>query len=71
VRGQLARMIPQADVTYALLYKDTYFVPRRDGLVFQVIGANDYYGFDDDTTLPDRVEAVHAVETIASLFGPM
>jgi len=68
VRGQLARLIPQADVSYALLYQDTYFVPRRDGLVFQVVGEDDYYGFGDDTTLPDRAEALHAVATIASLF---
>jgi len=69
VRGQLARMIPQPDIRYGLIYKDVSFVPRRDGLVFQVFGASDYYGFGDDTTLPDRAEAERAVRTIASLYA--
>jgi hypothetical protein len=68
VRGQLARMIPQPDIHYGLFYKDVAFLPRRDGLVFQVFGEDDYYGFNDDTTIPNRVEAEHAVNTIAGLF---
>jgi hypothetical protein len=68
VRGQLARMIPQPDINYGLFYKNVSFVPRRDGLVFQVVGADDYYGFDDDTTTPNRAEAELAVNTIAGLF---
>jgi glycine/D-amino acid oxidase-like deaminating enzyme len=70
VRGQLTRMIPQADVNFGLFYRDVSFVPRRDGLVFQVVGENDYYGYDDATEVPDRTEAEHAVKTIASLFAP-
>jgi D-amino-acid oxidase len=69
VRGQLARMIPQTDVNYGLFYKDVSFIPRRDGMVFQVVGENDYYGFNDETAIPDRVEAEHAISTIASLYG--
>ena len=69
VRGQLTRMIPQADVSYGLFYQNVSFVPRRDGLVFQVVGENDYYGYDDETTVPDRAEAERAVNTIASLFA--
>ena len=68
VRGQLARAIPQPEVDYGLIYKGVAFVPRRDGLVFQALGDNDYYGFDDDTTVPDRAEADRAVNTIAALF---
>ena len=68
VRGQLARMIPQPEVNYGLFYKTVAFVPRRDGLVFQVVGADDYYGFDDDTTTPSRAEAEQAVNTIAELY---
>ncbi len=69
VRGQLARMIPQPDIRYGLIYQNVSFVPRRDGLVFQALGANDYYGFGDDTTVPDRAEAERAVRTIASLYA--
>jgi glycine/D-amino acid oxidase-like deaminating enzyme len=67
VRGQLARMIPQPDINYGLFYKGVSFVPRRDGLVFQAVG-DDYYGFSDATTIPDRAEAELAVNTIAGLY---
>jgi glycine/D-amino acid oxidase-like deaminating enzyme len=70
VRGQLARMIPQPDIHYGLIYRGVAFVPRRDGLVFQVIGDSDYYGFDDATVIPDHAEAERAVRTIADLFSP-
>ena len=68
VRGQLARMIPQTDIHYGVFYQNVGFIPRRDGLVFQVLGENDYYGFNDDTTAADRAEAEHAVNTIAGLY---
>lgn len=70
VRGQLTRMIPQADVTYGVSYRDVSFVPRRDGFVFQVVGDSDYYGYGIETAEPDRAEAEHGVTTIASLFPP-
>lgn len=69
VRGQLARMMPDANVNYGLFYKSVGFVPRRDGLVFQVAGDDDYYGYNDDTEKPDRAEAERAVNTIGSLFA--
>ena len=68
VRGQLARTPPQADIHYALYYKGVGFVPRRDGGVYQVFGGSDYYGYNDDTAVPDRTEAELAVNTIAGLF---
>jgi glycine/D-amino acid oxidase-like deaminating enzyme len=68
VRGQLARAIPEPDVRYGLFYRSVGFVPRRDGLVFQVAGDSDYHGYDDDTEVPDREEAERAVNTITSLF---
>ncbi|HYE49683.1 MAG TPA: FAD-dependent oxidoreductase [Azospirillaceae bacterium] len=70
VRGQLARMAPQPEVGYSLFYDQVSFVPRRDGLVFQAVGPDDYYGYGDDTTVPDRAEAERAVRTIARLFAP-
>jgi len=68
VRGQITRLISQPDASYGLRYKDVSFVPRRDGLLLQVVGENDYYGYGDETTVADRAEAEHAVTTIASLF---
>jgi hypothetical protein len=70
VRGQLARAIPQPEVHYGLEYKNVGFLPRRDGLVFQVFGENNYYGFGEETAEPDRAEAELAVTTIAGLFRP-
>jgi hypothetical protein len=69
VRGQLARTMPQTDINYGLFYKGVSFVPRRDGLVFQVVGDSDYYGFNDETAVADRAEADRAVNTIAGLFN--
>ena len=70
VRGQLTRLITEEDdVRYGLSYHNVSFVPRRDGLVLQVVGEDDYYGYDDETTVPDRAEAEQAVNTIASLFA--
>jgi glycine/D-amino acid oxidase-like deaminating enzyme len=69
VRGQLTRLIPQAEVNYGLSYRGVFFVPRRDGLVLQAVGDNDYYGFGDATAVPDRSEAQRAVNTVAELFA--
>lgn len=69
VRGQLARMIPDGDIRYGIYFNQTSFVPRRDGWVFQVTGANEYYGFGIDDPTPDRAEAERAVTTIAGLFA--
>jgi glycine/D-amino acid oxidase-like deaminating enzyme len=69
VRGQLARTIPEPGVNYGLFYRNVGFVPRRDGLVFQVAGDSDYYGYEDDSETPNRDEAEHAVNTITSLFA--
>jgi FAD dependent oxidoreductase len=69
VRGQLAHVIPQPDIHYGMSYKNAWLVPRRDGLVFQLAGESDYYGFNDDTTVPDRGEAELAINTIVGLYG--
>ncbi len=69
VRGQLARVIPQPEIGYGIYYRNVSFVPRRDGLVFQATGNDDYHGYGDETTVPDRAEAELAVNTIAALFG--
>lgn len=71
VRGQITRLVEQADINYGVRYKDTSFVPRRDGLLLQVTGDSDYYGYDDDTTDARRDDAEHAVTTIASLWEPV
>ena len=34
-----------------------------------MVGDNDYYGYNDETTVPDQGEAERAVKTLASLFA--
>ena len=68
VRGQLARTPAEPDVSYGLVAAGAAFVPRRDGFVFQILGTDEYYGYGDDTAVPDRAEAERAVRTITGLF---
>ncbi|MFN7916799.1 MAG: FAD-dependent oxidoreductase [Vicinamibacterales bacterium] len=71
VRGQLTRLIPQADINYGVSYNGVSFLPRRDGFLIQVTGDSDYYGYDIETAIADRAEAERGVTTIASLFPPV
>ena len=68
VRGQLAWLIPQPEVTYGLFYRGVGVVSRRDGLIVQQSGPNESYGYGIDTETPDRAEAEDAVRTIGGLF---
>lgn len=70
VRGQIARLIPQAEVHYGLSYKHVFVVPRRDGIVVQAIEGGDMKGYGDTNERADRGEADRAVTTLAELFRP-
>jgi D-amino-acid oxidase len=70
VRGQIARLIPQADVHYGLYYKHVYVVPRRDGIVVQAVEGGDMKGYGDANEAVDRAESDRAVTTLAELFRP-
>lgn len=70
VRGQLAWLIPQPEVTYGVSYHNVGTVSRRDGLIVQKYGADDSYGYNDANETPDRAEAEEAVRTIAAVFSP-
>ena len=68
VRGQIARLIPQPEVRYGLVYRSVLTVPRRDGLVVQSFARGEMQGWDDTNEIPDRAEAEQAVRTLAELF---
>ena len=68
IRGQIARLIPQPDVRYGLVYRHILTVPRRDGLVVQSFAGGDMAGYDDANEMPDRAESEDAVRTLAELF---
>ena len=57
VRGQIARLIPQPEVRYGLVYRSVLTVPRRDGLVVQSFAAGETQGYGDNNETPDRAEA--------------
>ena len=69
VRGQLAWLIPQPEVTYGIAYKDVGVISRRDGLIVQRVGPNETFGYNDANEQPDRAEAEAAVATIAPMFS--
>jgi hypothetical protein len=68
VRGQIARLVPQPEVTYGLSYRNHNLsvVPRRDGIIVQAQAAGDF-GNPDAT--PDRAAAEAAVLRLAGLFA--
>ncbi|ODT89503.1 MAG: D-amino-acid oxidase [Phenylobacterium sp. SCN 70-31] len=68
VRGQIAWLVPQPEVTYGVHYRGVGTISRRDGLVVQNSGADESYGHNDANEAPDRAEADAAVATIARLF---
>ncbi|MPZ35187.1 MAG: FAD-dependent oxidoreductase [Rhodospirillales bacterium] len=70
VRGQIARLIPQPEVRYGLVYRQVLTVPRRDGLVVQSFAGGERQGYGDTNEAPDRAEAEQAVRTLAELFSP-
>lgn len=67
VRGQTARLIPQPEVDYALIYRahNCVALPRRDGLLVAAMGDHDFGSSD---LRPDRQQSEDAVRRLASLF---
>ncbi|MEO6281060.1 FAD-dependent oxidoreductase [Roseateles sp.] len=67
VRGQTARLIPQPEVDYAVIYRGRNVValPRRDGLLVASMGEHD---FGSDDLRPDRAHSEDAVRRLAALF---
>ena len=70
VRGQIARLIPQPDVRYGLVYRQILAVPRRDGIVVQSFAGGEMKGYGDANETADRAEAEQAVRALAELFSP-
>lgn len=70
VRGQIAWLIPQEEVTYGVYYRGVGTVSRHDGMAVQNSGPDESHGYNDANETPDRAEADAAVATIATLFKP-
>lgn len=68
VRGQTARLVPQPEVDYALMYRghNLFMLSRRDTLLVQAQGPHD---FGNDDTSIDRALSEAAVQRLATLFA--
>ena len=70
VRGQTCKLIPQPEVTYGVQYfsQKVSFYPRRDGLLVQTGGEND---FGNPHAVVDPAESIGAVERLAEVMRGM
>lgn len=71
VRGQIAWLLPQAEVNYGVMYKGVYILGRRDGIVVQPAGIGEMEGYNDANETPDRKAAEDGVAVAAELFRKM
>lgn len=69
VRGQIAWLTPQPEVTYALWYQSISMVPRADGIVIQANGPSQMVGYGVEDETPDRADAERALAALAPLFA--
>jgi glycine/D-amino acid oxidase-like deaminating enzyme len=71
VRGQIAWLIPQPEVTYGVLYKRVGVLARRDGIVVHAVGSGDMEGYNDANEEPNRAAAESAVQVVGELYARM
>jgi glycine/D-amino acid oxidase-like deaminating enzyme len=69
VRGQIAWLTPQPELTYAVNFRAISMVPRHDGIVIQANGANQMVGYGVEDETPDRAEAEQALAALATLYA--
>jgi glycine/D-amino acid oxidase-like deaminating enzyme len=69
VRGQIARLLPQPDLRYGLMWRghNLFVVSRRDGILVQAQLDGDY---NNEDVTPNRALSEAAVQRLASLFPP-
>jgi glycine/D-amino acid oxidase-like deaminating enzyme len=69
IRGQIARLIPQQEVTYGLSTSEFNIVPRSDGLVVRSKGHGG--DFNNSNDAPNPFESESVVRKIAEVFDNM
>ncbi|MGZ5178959.1 MAG: FAD-dependent oxidoreductase [Ramlibacter sp.] len=69
VRGQTARLVPQPEVDYGMMWRghNLFVVPRRDGILVQAQGDHDW---NNEDTRVDRALSEAAVNRLAVAFAP-
>jgi hypothetical protein len=68
VRGQIAWLVPQPEVTYGVNYRGVQMIPRSDGIVVQMLEGGDMRGYNDAGETVDRAEAAEGIGRIAELY---
>jgi glycine/D-amino acid oxidase-like deaminating enzyme len=71
VRGQIAWLIPQPEVTYGLYFDHLNVLSRRDGIVVQASEQGEASGWNIDNETPDRGEAERGVAKLQALYARM
>jgi glycine/D-amino acid oxidase-like deaminating enzyme len=67
VRGQIAWLIPQPEVTYGMYFDQLNILSRRDGIVVQASEHGEASGWNLDDETPDHGEAERAVAKLRHL----
>ncbi len=65
VRGQIAWLIPQPGATFGVYYHGIALLARRDGIVVQPVGEDEWFGYGDANEAPDPAAAHAAVAETA------
>ncbi|MEA3542186.1 MAG: FAD-dependent oxidoreductase [Pseudomonadota bacterium] len=65
VRGQIAWLIPQPGATFGVYYHGIALLARRDGIVVQPVGEDEWFGYGDASEAPDPAAAHAAVAEVA------
>ncbi len=69
VRGQISWLIPQAGATYGVFYGSLSMLARRDGIVVQEVGQDEFYGYGDANEQPDHAAAAASVRQLAQFWA--
>jgi hypothetical protein len=54
-----------------VIYDGVNMVPRRDGIVLQMLEGGDMRGYGDANEAPDAAETKTAVDRVAALYAKM
>ena len=68
IRGQIAWLPPQPEITYALNYNAVSMIPRPMGILIQANGASQMVGYGIDDESQDWSESAMAVAMLSSLY---
>jgi len=69
VRGQIAWLAPQTDRLYGFFHRGVMALSRRDGLLIQELGGNDWWGYGSASETASRAEFTAALTKAEGAFA--